>query len=60
MRYRYHTPDLTGPWRASYKEAERDALVAGQARGAPDTDRVELRLGVFIENDGDAFPRRLD
>jgi hypothetical protein len=31
-RYRYRTPALTGPWRESQEEAERDAVAAKQAQ----------------------------
>jgi len=31
MHYRYRTPALIGPWRASAEEAREDALRAAQA-----------------------------
>jgi hypothetical protein len=53
-RYRYRTPALIGPWRASAGEAADDAIRARQAtRSGPNGADLRWRLSGWIEENSD-------
>lgn len=56
MLYRYRTPALVGPWRASRLEAERDAVATGQAEFVGPELRFRWKVAGSIESEAGAQP----